>query len=45
LTHLATREEGDVERLKREERELRARITRFRAGDRLSRDAPYPDEP
>jgi hypothetical protein len=30
--------ESDRERLKREERELRSRITSFRAGDRLSRD-------
>jgi hypothetical protein len=31
-------EESDVERLKREERALRARIKTFRAADRLSRD-------
>ncbi len=31
-------EEGQVERLKRQERELRERITAFRASDRLSRD-------
>jgi len=37
LTELAAAE-SDVERLKREERELRARITAFRAGDRLSRE-------
>jgi hypothetical protein len=30
--------ETDVERLKREERQLRARISVFRAGDRLSRE-------
>jgi hypothetical protein len=30
--------ESDNERLKREERELRARITSFSAGDRLSRE-------
>jgi plasmid stability protein len=30
--------ESDRERLKREERDLRSRITGFRAGDRLSRD-------
>jgi predicted CopG family antitoxin len=30
--------ESDVERLKREEREIRERIGTFRAGDRLSRD-------
>jgi hypothetical protein len=37
LTELASGE-SDRERLKREERELRSRITDFRAGDRLSRD-------
>jgi hypothetical protein len=37
LTELASGE-GDVERLKREEKELRARILAFRAGDRLSRE-------
>lgn len=31
-------EESDAERLKREERELRKRITSFRAADRLARD-------
>jgi uncharacterized protein YdaU (DUF1376 family) len=31
-------EETEVERLKREERALRERITAFRAADRLSRD-------
>jgi hypothetical protein len=36
LTELAS-EESDSERLKREERELRARIGNFSAGDRLSR--------
>jgi len=30
--------EGDAERLKREERELRARIATFKAGDRLLRE-------
>jgi hypothetical protein len=30
--------ESDVERLKREERGLRARILAFRAGDRLTRE-------
>jgi len=30
--------ESETERLKRKERELRARITAFRASDRLSRD-------
>lgn len=33
--------ENEVERLKREERELRAMIVRFSAGDRLSRDAVH----
>jgi post-segregation antitoxin (ccd killing protein) len=37
LSDLAT-EESDAERLKREERELRARIAAFTAGDRLARD-------
>jgi hypothetical protein len=37
LVQLAS-EEGEAERLKREERELRSRITSFRAKDRLSRD-------
>jgi predicted CopG family antitoxin len=36
LTELA-RGESDIERLKREERELRARIEAFTAGERLSR--------
>ena len=31
-------EETEIERLKREERALRERITAFRAADRLSRD-------
>jgi hypothetical protein len=33
--------ESDGERLKREERELRARIGKFRAGNRLKRDRVY----
>jgi plasmid stability protein len=37
LTELAG-QESDVERLKREERELRERITAFAAADRLSRE-------
>ena len=37
LTELASAE-SDTERLKREERELRARIAVFRAGDRLLRE-------
>ena len=37
LADLAS-EESDSERLKREERELRGRITAFKAGDRRSRD-------
>jgi plasmid stability protein len=37
LSELAT-EESDAERLKREERELRARIAAFTAGDRLARE-------
>jgi hypothetical protein len=37
LTELAA-VESDTERLKREERELRARINSFTAGNRLSRD-------
>lgn len=37
LSELASGE-SDVERLKREERDLRARITAFSARDRLSRD-------
>ena len=37
LTELAA-EESDIARLKREERELRARVSNFSAGNRLSRD-------
>ena len=37
LAELASTE-SDVERLKREEKELRARILAFSAGDRLSRE-------
>jgi len=37
LTELAS-EESDTERLKREERELRARIINFSASDRVSRE-------
>jgi hypothetical protein len=37
LAELAA-DESNVERLKREERALRARIGTFRAGDRLSRE-------
>ncbi len=37
LTELASGE-SDAERLKREERELRARIVTFRASDRLLRE-------
>ena len=37
LTELAS-VESDAERLKREERELRARILAFSAGDRLPRE-------
>ena len=37
LSELAT-EESDVERLKREERELRSRISAFTAGNRVSRE-------
>jgi uncharacterized protein YdaU (DUF1376 family) len=37
LIELAS-DESETERLKREERELRERITAFRGGDRLSRD-------
>jgi len=37
LTGLAA-DESEAERLAREERDLRERITRFRAADRLSRD-------
>lgn len=34
-------EETDTERLKRREREIRNRITAFRAGDSLTRDELY----
>jgi len=37
LQQLGT-EETEIERLKREERALRERVTAFRAADRLSRD-------
>ncbi len=37
LSELAS-QESDIERLKREERELRARIRAFTAGDRQSRE-------
>jgi plasmid stability protein len=37
LTEVAARE-SELDRLKREERELRDRITSFRAADRLTRD-------
>jgi plasmid stability protein len=37
LSELASKE-SDVDRLKREERELRARIAAFTAGERLSRE-------
>lgn len=40
LTQLAA-QESDPERLLREERELRARVTKFSASDRLSRDELY----
>ena len=40
LTDLAAGE-SETERLKRQERELREQITRFRAGDRLSRQAVH----
>jgi hypothetical protein len=40
LTELAAAE-SKAERLKREERELRERITAFRASDRLPRDAVH----
>jgi hypothetical protein len=40
LTELAAGE-SDVDRLKREERELRARIGTFSAGNRLSRDRAH----
>ncbi len=38
-------EETDFEKLAREERELRARVTGFRASDRLPRDRLYRGEP
>jgi plasmid stability protein len=40
LTELAAGE-SEAERLKRQERALRERITTFRAGDRLGRDAVH----
>jgi len=40
LTELA-QEESEFERLKREERVLREKITRFSAADRLSRDGAH----
>lgn len=40
LTDLAA-EESDRERLLRQERSLRARVTNFSASDRLPRDEPY----
>ncbi len=40
LTELAAGE-TETERLRRQEQELRQRITRFRAGDRLSREAVH----
>ena len=40
LTALAS-DESEVERLKREERALRARIHRFTAADRVSRDEAH----
>jgi predicted CopG family antitoxin len=40
LTELATGE-SDRERLKREERELRERISSFRASDRISRERAH----
>ena len=40
LAELAS-DESPVERLKREERALRARIGTFRAGDRLSREEAH----
>ncbi len=40
LTQLAA-EESDPERLLREEHELRARVRKFSASDRLSRDELY----
>jgi hypothetical protein len=43
LTELAS-EKSDGERLKREERELRARIAAFRAGDRMLREDVHADQ-
>ena len=40
LADLAT-SESETERLKRQERELRAQITAFRAGDRLAREQAH----
>jgi len=40
LTNLAE-DESDAERLRREERALRAQIKAFRAGDRLPRDQAH----
>ena len=40
LTQLASGE-SEFDRLEREEREIRARIRAFRAGDRLSRDEAH----
>lgn len=40
LAELAS-EETDTERLKREERELRARIVDFSAGDRIPREGAH----
>jgi plasmid stability protein len=40
LVNLAAGEtETETERLKRQERELRERVTKFRGGDRMGRDA------
>jgi phage shock protein A len=44
LTELAAGE-SETERLKRQERALRERITAFRASDRLSRDAVHDRDP
>jgi hypothetical protein len=42
LVNLAAGEtETETERLKRQERELRERITKFRGGDRMGRDAVH----
>jgi phage shock protein A len=40
LSSLGARE-SEVERLKREEREIRTRITSFRASDTILRDGPH----